>query len=39
MKKKFDQTKTNLLNVNNFVVLSADYKKMLLDKIRMTNEK
>ena len=38
-KKKFDQTKTNLLNVNNFVVLSADYKKMLLDKIRMTNEK
>ena len=38
-KKKFDQTETNLLNVNNFVVLSADYKKMLLDKIRMTNEK
>ncbi len=38
-KKKFDQIQPNPLNVNNFVVLSADYKKMFLDKIRMTNEK
>ena len=28
-----------ILNTNNFVVLSSDYKKMLLNKIRFTNEK
>jgi hypothetical protein len=31
-KKKFDETKPSLLNINNFVNLSADYKKMLLYK-------
>ena len=32
-------TINNKLSTNNFVVLSADYKKMLLDKIQFTNEK
>ena len=38
-KKRFDEGEQEILNTNNFVVLSADYKKMLLDKIQLTNEK
>ena len=38
-KKKFNETDQEILNSNNFVVLSADYKKMLLGKIQLTNEK
>ena len=38
-KKKFNESDQEILNSNNFVVLSADYKKMLLDKIKSTNEK
>ena len=38
-KKRFDETENEILSTNNFVVLSADYKKMLLDKIHLTNEK
>lgn len=38
-KKRFDGPEQEILSTNNFVVLSADYKKMLLDKIQSTNEK
>ena len=38
-KKKLDETDKGTYNTNNFVVLSADYKKMLLGKIQLTNEK
>ena len=38
-KKKLNETDQEILNSNNFVVLSADYKKMLLGKIQLTNEK
>ena len=38
-KKRFDGPEQEILSTNNFVVLSADYKKMLLDKIQFTNEK
>ena len=38
-KKRFDGAENEILSTNNFVVLSADYKKMLLDKIQFTNEK
>ena len=38
-KKRFDDGEQEILNTNNFVVLSADYKKMLLSKIQLNNEK
>ena len=38
-KKRFEGAEQELINTNNFVVLSADYKKMFLDKIEFTNEK
>ena len=38
-KKKLDETDKETYNTNNFVVLSADYKNMLLNKIQLTNEK
>ena len=38
-KKRFDEEEQEIINTNNFVVLSADYKKMLLDKIQLNNEK
>ena len=38
-KKRFDEGEQEIINTNNFVVLSADYKKMLLDKIQLNNEK
>ncbi len=38
-KKRFDGTEEEILSSNNFVALSADYKKMLLDKTQLTNEK
>jgi tetratricopeptide (TPR) repeat protein len=38
-KKRFDGAENEILNTNNFVILSADYKKILLDKIQYTNEK
>jgi hypothetical protein len=38
-KKHFKNEDSSVLDSNNFVVLSADYKKMLLDKIQFTNEK
>ena len=37
--KRFDGTDQKILNTNNFVVLSSDYKKMLLNKTQFTNEK
>ena len=39
LKKRFDEGEQEIINTNNFVVLSADYKKMFLDKIKFTNEK
>ena len=38
-KKKFEESDNEVLNTNNFVVLSADYRKMLLDKTHFNNEK
>ena len=38
-KKRFNGLDREILSTNNFVVLSADYKKMLLDKTQFTNEK
>jgi hypothetical protein len=38
-KKRFDGAENEILSTNNFVILSADYKKILLDKIQHTNEK
>ena len=38
-KKRFEEAGKEFTNTNNFVVLSADYKKMFLDKIKFTNEK
>ena len=38
-KKRFEVAEQEFINTNNFVVLSADYKKMFLDKIEFTNEK
>ena len=38
-KKRFEGAENEILNTNNFVILSADYKKILLDKIQYTNEK
>jgi hypothetical protein len=38
-KKRFDGAENEILSTNNFVILSADYKKILLDKIKHTNEK
>ena len=38
-KKRFEEGEQEIRNTNNFVVLSADYKKMLLDKIQLNNEK
>ena len=38
-KKRFDGAEQEFSSTNNFVVLSADYKKMFLDKIKFTNEK
>ncbi|MEC7173055.1 MAG: hypothetical protein VXW04_00950, partial [Bacteroidota bacterium] len=38
-KKRFDEGEQEITNTNNFVVLSADYKKMFLDKIHLNNEK
>lgn len=38
-KKRFDGAEQEFSSTNNFVVLSADYKKMFLDKTQFTNEK
>ena len=38
-KKIFEEREDELLNINNFVVLSADYKNMLLNKTPFTHEK
>ena len=38
-KKIFEEREDELLNTNNFVVLSSTYKKMLLDKTQFTDEK
>ena len=38
-KKRFDGAEQEFTSTNNFVVLSADYKKMFLDKTQFTNEK
>ena len=38
-RKRFEDEEQEILKTNNFVVLSSDYKKMLLDKIQMSNEK
>ena len=37
-KRGLDEGEQEIINTNNFVVLSADYKKMLLDKIQLNNE-
>ncbi|MDA0201410.1 MAG: hypothetical protein O2806_06395 [Bacteroidetes bacterium] len=39
LKNKLKEIEEDLLNTNNFVVLSADYRKMLLDKISFNHEK
>ncbi len=38
-KKIFEEREDELLNINNFVVLSVDYKNMLLNKTPFTHEK
>ena len=38
-RKRFEDEEQEILKTNNFVVLSSDYNKMLLDKIQMSNEK
>ena len=38
-KKKNNDEEQEAYKKNNFVVLSADYKNMLLNKIQLTNEK
>jgi hypothetical protein len=38
-KKGLVKAENEILCTDNFVILSADYKKMLLDKIQFTNEK
>lgn len=35
-KKNFDPNEQDILSINNFVILSSDYKKMLLDKTQYT---